>query len=454
MAFFRSVLTFPQRRPFAFGLGFSCVKTSFADYLVQKYVEKREEIDLKRNFAFGFFGLVYLGGVQYAIYVPLFKKLFPKAEAFAGVGWRDKLRDKPGMWSLFQQVVLDQCVHHPFIYFPSFYIVKTKIQGGSFEEAKNAYFSNINDDMIALWKIWVPATIVNFSFMPMWARIPFVATTSLLWTCILSAMRGRSTKELETALDAPSQSSEMVGNPSRLLEKSLTRQSNYSAARALTPGHDDLVITAFGPDRVGLVADMARAIKQNGGNVHESKMMHVGGDFTVMCHISIDKDQKSGLIAELGGIGDLRVHLSELHSRAEADKEHPIRFQARVKLIGPDRPGLVHALTEFLAASKLNVEQLISETSAPTTTNDKMSGSHTLFVLEADISARRKINEANLNQSLKKLGDRMQVNVEMFEVSHYPGTTATEQTAAPTTGTSTVVTVSSGSAPKVAAATA
>ena len=53
--------TFPKRRPVLFGLGFSCSKTSFADFLVQKYVEKREELDVKRNLAFGLFGLGYLG---------------------------------------------------------------------------------------------------------------------------------------------------------------------------------------------------------------------------------------------------------------------------------------------------------------------------------------------------------------------------------------------------------
>jgi hypothetical protein len=61
LALAQRVLSFPKRRPFAFGVGFSAAKTSFADYLVQKYVEKREEIDIKRNMTFGIFGLGYLG---------------------------------------------------------------------------------------------------------------------------------------------------------------------------------------------------------------------------------------------------------------------------------------------------------------------------------------------------------------------------------------------------------
>lgn len=40
---------------------FAGSKTSFADYLVQRFVEKREEIDLRRNASFAAFGFFYLG---------------------------------------------------------------------------------------------------------------------------------------------------------------------------------------------------------------------------------------------------------------------------------------------------------------------------------------------------------------------------------------------------------
>lgn len=49
---------------------------------------------------------------------------------------------------------------------------------------------NFWPDLFALWKLWVPATAMNFAFSPMWMRIPVVASTSLIWTCILSSMRG------------------------------------------------------------------------------------------------------------------------------------------------------------------------------------------------------------------------------------------------------------------------
>ena len=112
----------------AFGLGFSCLKTSAADLLVQKHIERREEIDWKRNGAFGLFGLVYLGGIQYAIYVPLFSRLFPTAASFTAKTLRQKLRDRIGMLNVIKQTALDQLVHHPFLYFPCFYWTKVVFQ--------------------------------------------------------------------------------------------------------------------------------------------------------------------------------------------------------------------------------------------------------------------------------------------------------------------------------------
>ena len=57
----------PTRHPLAFGVGISTFKTCFSDLVVQKVVERKEEVDWKRNMAVGAFGCFYLGGVQYAL---------------------------------------------------------------------------------------------------------------------------------------------------------------------------------------------------------------------------------------------------------------------------------------------------------------------------------------------------------------------------------------------------
>lgn len=99
-----AIIRLAKSRPVAFGAGYSLLKTTGCDLMVQKVVEKRENIDWKRTAAFGSFGLFYLGGVQYALYVPVFSRLFPNAAAFAGKTVAQKLGDFKGIRDLFSQV--------------------------------------------------------------------------------------------------------------------------------------------------------------------------------------------------------------------------------------------------------------------------------------------------------------------------------------------------------------
>lgn len=124
------ISSIPRTHPFKFGMAFSCFKTTFCDYMVQRYVEKREALDYRRLAFFSAFGLGYLGGVQYAIYVPVFGRLFPNAAAFAAKPLAEKAVDFSGQRAVVAQVFLDQFVHHPIIYFPTFYACKELLAGG------------------------------------------------------------------------------------------------------------------------------------------------------------------------------------------------------------------------------------------------------------------------------------------------------------------------------------
>jgi hypothetical protein len=161
------VSSVPARYPFAFGVVLSGTKTSFSDLLVQKVVEQKEwkDINWKRNAAFASFGFLYLGGVQYALYVPIFGRLFPQAASFAMKDIRAKLKDRLGLFQLGAQVFIDQCIHHPLMYFPCFYITKELVMSPQpdIRKAVETYRGNMKDDLQALWKVWIPGMLINFA---------------------------------------------------------------------------------------------------------------------------------------------------------------------------------------------------------------------------------------------------------------------------------------------------
>eukprot|EP00927_Polykrikos_kofoidii_P003862 TRINITY_DN11551_c0_g2_i1.p1 TRINITY_DN11551_c0_g2~~TRINITY_DN11551_c0_g2_i1.p1 ORF type:complete len:218 (+),score=33.17 TRINITY_DN11551_c0_g2_i1:52-705(+) len=189
--FFTSAWQFGPKHPVIFGCGLSALKTTSSDYIVQRFVENKENINWRRNFVFFSWGLLYLGGVQYFIYGPLFTRhLFPSAAAFVAKPFREKLADRAGQLVVSKQVALDQLVHHPFILYPTFYQVKELIEGGSVAEGLRKYRKNLTEDMMVTWSIWVPAFFVNFSICPIWMRVPFVAGVSFVFMSIFSMLRG------------------------------------------------------------------------------------------------------------------------------------------------------------------------------------------------------------------------------------------------------------------------
>ena len=322
----------PAKYPFAFGVILSGFKTSFSDLVVQKVVEKREKVDWKRNAAFATFGFVYLGGVQYTIYVPIFGRLFPNAASFAAKPLAQKLKDVRGMMNLGAQTFLDQCIHHPLMYFPAFYCTKEIVMAEKPDVGKviSQYRTNMKEDLLALWKIWVPATMFNFAFMPMHLRIPFVAGVSLLWTCVLSAMRGGDVVHGEDMAGGA-----VTGSTYMLLKEGLDKYNTTPVE--LDENMQHVSISAAGKQRPGLVALLTRHIADQGGNVTHSKMVRLGGEFIIQMHVAIPPENTKSFFKSLKDKQlrkELNILATPLTQRCPSKKS---RMGMQIHCVGEDK---------------------------------------------------------------------------------------------------------------------
>jgi len=189
-----AITTFPKRQPFATNIIVATVKTSLADLIVQK-AEGKEKIDWSRNGVFTVFGFAYLGICQWFIYVTVFTRLCPNAIRFANLPWKDKLKDRAGQIDLVKQTCLDNFVHYTFIYFPVFYTFKEIMQGGGsidsglVQRGVAKYWTNIVKDNQYIWALWIPGDLIVYA-VPIWMRLPLNHAISLVWTMILSFVRG------------------------------------------------------------------------------------------------------------------------------------------------------------------------------------------------------------------------------------------------------------------------
>ena len=90
-----------QRAPFSSQVAVATTKTIAADIVVQTAVEGKslQNVDYRRVGVFGAFGFLYLGVVQYGLYVKGMQRVFDKAalEKFCSAPIREKIRDKVGL---------------------------------------------------------------------------------------------------------------------------------------------------------------------------------------------------------------------------------------------------------------------------------------------------------------------------------------------------------------------
>ncbi len=224
--------------PFTTGFITTGVKTTAADLFAQLVVEKKEKVDWRRNALFTTFGFCYLGGFQYWLYNVQFTKWCGFITKHAG-----HLGSAP------VKTFIDQFLHHPMMYFPVFYSLKATVEGRPIlqgeDSALTRYRAEAVDCWQALWKLWVPCTLFNFTFMPRHLRIPFVAATSAVWTVTLSVMQG--------AFSAEKDNGAASSNETASTQVSFKHQ-----------GHDEAVKSQVVPARGVTVASMVENTAASG----------------------------------------------------------------------------------------------------------------------------------------------------------------------------------------------
>ena len=169
-----------------------------------------------------------------------------------------------------------------------------------------------------------------------------------------------------------------------------------------------LIITAVGPDRPGIVGELTAHLHSVGGNILDSRMVNLRGEFAMMILLEAADDAAAGKLAgDLPGHGDrigLRLTVTPQHARgARATDGIPYRL----KTYSMDQPGIVARLTAVLRAMGVNIEELEArQESAP------FAGSP-LFSTEMRITVPRGVALAQLRRELESVGNELNCDVDL-----------------------------------------
>ncbi|MBN4050618.1 glycine cleavage system protein R [Gammaproteobacteria bacterium AH-315-M22] len=121
-----------------------------------------------------------------------------------------------------------------------------------------------------------------------------------------------------------------------------------------------LIISAIGHDKPGIVQKISKIVLDNGCSVEDSRMMVLGGEFSVIMmtsgnwnHIAKLENAVKAAAAEL----DLAVTLT----RTEPRETKPTLMPYAVEVVAIDHPGIVHHVTDFFSRRQINIEDLSTD---------------------------------------------------------------------------------------------
>jgi len=153
------------------------------------------------------------------------------------------------------------------------------------------------------------------------------------------------------------------------------------------------VLAAVGTDRPGLVQEISQTIHDSEGNLEDSRMAVLGGEFALIVLLSGPPSAIARLrerCAELERRLGLRVSLHE--TRAADAARGAAAYKLRVT--GVDRPGIVLGISRILANRRINVASLESRVQ-----NAPESGTP-MFILSTEIQVPADVSAASLREEL------------------------------------------------------
>ncbi|MEM7435268.1 MAG: ACT domain-containing protein [Myxococcota bacterium] len=167
---------------------------------------------------------------------------------------------------------------------------------------------------------------------------------------------------------------------------------------------ESLVVTVIGKDRPGLVESVSAAIESHGGSWVESRMAHLAGHFAGILRASVPDSSVDGLTAALQALVHDGLQVTIERGFSASPEEGNLIL---LELIGSDRPGIIHKISEALAARGVNVDELDTQCEGAPWSGDA------LFKATARLRAPRSLDIDQLREGLEAIAADLMVDITL-----------------------------------------
>jgi glycine cleavage system transcriptional repressor len=164
-----------------------------------------------------------------------------------------------------------------------------------------------------------------------------------------------------------------------------------------------LIITATGPDRPGLVGELTSLLHRAGANILDSRMVNLRGEFAML--ILLEASDAAAIRKTLSqNIDPIGLHL------VVTEQHKGVRLTGlpfRLKTYSLDQPGIVARLSQVLREFGVNIEELSArQESAP------FDGSP-LFLTEMRLTVPATVSLGKLRSELESVGNALNCDIDL-----------------------------------------
>ncbi len=168
-----------------------------------------------------------------------------------------------------------------------------------------------------------------------------------------------------------------------------------------------LALTVIGPDRPGLVDDIAKAVLNHQGHWLASNLSHLAGHFAGIVQIEVPESELSAVRASLDALSDLEIQMAPCLDKPSAEtSDDDTPSLLNFVITGNDRPGIVQELSSVISHKGGNIVHFTSKRqSAP-------NWGVPLFNAVATVQLAKGMNKDEVIRALESITADLTVDVE------------------------------------------
>ena len=167
-----------------------------------------------------------------------------------------------------------------------------------------------------------------------------------------------------------------------------------------------MIVTAMGLDRPGLVGELTGPVQQAGGNIVDSRMVNLRGQFVLVMLVEADDAAAARMRSSLPAAGKsmgLNLTVGDVSQSAAPVAGMPYKL----KTYSMDQPGIVHRVTRVLQRHGVNIEEMEAR---------QESGAFMgtpLFIMEMRLTVPPAVAVRKLRAELEGLCDELNCDLDL-----------------------------------------